>query len=186
MICKIFHIFYDLRLETRVAQQLLDFKNQHTESHTDEQLEPKLAELYPKEWGELEIKVEKHSTNFEDFLRSTLLDLSLYQYEPLTTSALALLFRIMKPHDELVTTMAHVQILREHEEVEDFYKAKALQHEMQEILKDNDVDEEEMPRICEIVLELILLCCTKRGKEKKKFFLYYQLMEKRISPSRFN
>lgn len=147
-----------------MAQQLLDFKDQHTSEH----MLPKLAELYPKEWRELEIKVEKHSTNFEDFLRATLLDLSLYQYDSLTTSALALLFRIMKPHDELVTVMSSVQILREHEEVEDFYKAKALQRELQDILKDNEVDEEEMPRIYKILLEFVDLCSSKHGRKKTK------------------
>lgn len=182
LICKIFHSFFDLRLEERVARQLYHFKSeierrkQSNLTLEQDKFFPELFEVSSKHWTE--IKIQDPSIlpptdgspippiTLDQYLHRVLLDTSLYEYGPLTTSALALLFRHMKPHDELVTTLSKVQILVEDEDVKVFYSAKAKLAKLRSILKDNDVSESETGEIEEIIREFIKMCTISEGNRK--------------------
>lgn len=63
---------------------------------------------------------DKVSLVEEDEFVKILLDLTLYQYLPLTKSALSLLFRHMRPNEELYHTLSNVQLLTKEKDVEVF------------------------------------------------------------------
>lgn len=92
-----------------------------------------------------------------------MLDTSLYQYEPLTTSALSLLLRHIRSRDELISTLDRVQLLTDEESVRLYHHISRQLGKLQQILEDNDISEEDSPQIVEIIKDFIRKCCVDEG-----------------------
>lgn len=189
MICKILHIFYDIRLEQRVANQLLLFKEAiegrklEDKYKPDQKFNPQLVPVSPSYWSEIKVNDPNNleqtfrsggsSISLDVYLHKVLLDLSLYEYPPLATSALALLFRHMKPHDELLYTLSKVQLLVEDEDVKMYNKAQIELLKLRNILKDNDISEEEVSDVSESLRIFIKMCTVSDGINLLFFFFFH-------------
>lgn len=76
-----------------------------------------------------------------------LLDTTLYEYPQLTTAALGLLFRHLRPFNETIDVMEHVQLLTDGNSVK-IYKAIAKgAGRLKDILKDNVISAGDVPTV---------------------------------------
>lgn len=169
-ITKIFHIFYNLQLEKRVAKRLFLFKQSEIEeeNQSDAPRKKKKNKTSDYDIELVNITNKKEADAWVDNQKfiTILLDVMFYDYELLSTSVLSLLFRHMKPHDELCDTLEKVQLLVDDQSTRVYNIIKQKMGTLLVLMKDNDVSPEEMPELLEIVRTLIKLCCAKEDLSK--------------------